>query len=154
MKINYIIIPIIVFLVSFLGGQVTGSGMDWYKTIKLPSWTPPGWVIGLVWTFIFIFAAVSIILFWNLELKPNYFYLVIGLFALNGFFNILWSYLFFGQHLIGLAVIEAFLLGLSVLALILSIWPFSISAASLLIPYCVWVFFATYLTYSVWFLNK
>lgn len=154
MRINYFIIPLIVFLVSFLGGQITGSGMEWYKNINLPSWTPPGWVIGLVWTFIFILAAISIILFWNLQSKPVYFYWIIGLFVLNGVLNILWSYLFFGQHLIGLAVIEAFVLGLSVLFLILSIWPFSKFAASLLIPYCGWTFFATYLTYSIWVLNK
>lgn len=154
MKINYFLIPLIVLLVSFLGGQITGSGMDWYKTIKLPSWTPPGWVIGLVWTFIFILCAISVILFWNLQPKPIYFYWIIGLFILNAIFNIFWSYLFFGQHLIGLAVIEAFLLGLSVLALILLIWPFSLLVASLLIPYCGWVFFATYLTYNIWLLNK
>lgn len=154
MKINYFLIPFIVFLVSSLGGQITGSGMDWYRNINLPSWTPPGWVIGLVWTFIFILGAISVILFWNLQSKPSYFYWIIGLFVLNVVLNILWSYLFFGQHLIGLAVIEAFILGLSVLALIILIWSFSRPAALLLIPYCGWVFFATYLTYGIWFLNK
>lgn len=154
MKINYLIIPCIVLLVSFLGGKITGVGMEWYKTINIPSWTPPGWVIGLVWTVIFILGAISVILFWNLQFKPNYFYWVIGLFILNVILNIFWSYLFFGQHLIGLAVIEAITLGLSVLALIILIWPLSKLSASLLIPYCGWTFFASYLTYSVWLLNK
>jgi len=154
MKINYFVISCIVLLVAFLGGQATRFGMEWYKTIDIPSWTPPGWVIGSVWNLIFILGAISVILFWNLRSKPSYFYWVIGLFVLNAILNILWSYLFFGQHLISLAVIEAFILGLSVLALILSIWPFSILAALLLIPYCGWVFFASYLTYSIWLLNK
>ncbi|MHB9020011.1 MAG: TspO/MBR family protein [Minisyncoccota bacterium] len=154
MKLNYFIIPLIVFVVSFLGGQITRSGMDWYKSINIPSWTPPGWIIGLVWTIIFIFSAVSIIIFWNSGLKPLYFNWVIGLFVLNAILNIFWSYLFFGQHLIGIAVIEAFILGLSVLVLIVLIWPFSLLSALLFMPYCGWVFFATYLTYSIWLLNK
>lgn len=154
MKINYFVIPFIIFLVSLFGGQITGSGMEWYKTINIPSWTPPGWVIGLVWTFIFILGAISVILFWNLQSKPSYFYWIIGLFILNAILNIFWSYLFFGQHLIGSAFIEAIVLGLSVLALIILIWPFSKLSASLLIPYCGWTFFASYLTYSIWLLNK
>ncbi len=154
MRLNYFIIPLVIFLASFFGGQITSSGMDWYKTIKLPSWTPPGSIIGLVWTFIFILTAISVIIFWNLQFKPGYFHWIMILFVSNAILNILWSYLFFGQHLIGLAAIEAFILGLSVLILILFIRPFSVLAASLLIPYCVWVFFAAYLTYSIWFLNK
>lgn len=154
MKLNYFIIPLLIFLVSFLGGKITSSGMGWYKTLELPTWTPLGWVIGLVWTFIFILLALSIILFWNLQFRPSNFYWIIGLFVLNAILNILWSYLFFGQHLIGLAVVEAFALGLSVLALIILIRPFSNLSALLLLPYCMWVFFATYLTYSIWLLNK
>ena len=154
MKLNYFVIPLIVFLASFFGGRITTSGMDWYRSLSLPSWTPAGWVIGLVWTFIFTLGAISVILFWNLKQKPDYFYWVIGLFILNIILNVLWSYLFFGQHLISFAVAEAFALGISVLALIILIWPFSNSAALLLAPYCGWVFFATYLTYSIWLLNK
>lgn len=154
MKLNYFIIPLIIFLVAFIGGQITGSGMEWYKNIKLPSWTPPGSVIGIVWTCIFILSAISVIIFWNLEPKPAYFKWILTLFVLNAVLNVFWSYLFFGQHLIGLAAIEAFLLGLSVLALVLLIWPLNMFSAVLLIPYGAWVFFATYLTYSVWALNK
>jgi tryptophan-rich sensory protein len=154
MKLNYFVIPLTVFLVSFLGGQLTGSGMEWYKNIKLPVWTPSGWIIGLVWTLIFLLAAISVAIFWNLKNKPSYFYPVIILFILNAILNIFWSYLFFGQHLMGWAAIEAFVLGSSVFALIILIWPFSRTSALLLTPYCGWTFFATYLTYSIWFLNK
>lgn len=154
MKLNYFIIPSIVFLASFLGSRITASGMDWYRALNIPPWTPAGWVIGLVWTFIFTLGAISVILFWNAQFRPGYFYWVIGLFILNIILNVLWSYLFFGQHLIGLAAAEAVILGLSVLSLIVLIWPFTKLSAFLLIPYCGWVFFASYLTYSIWFLNK
>jgi len=154
MKFNYLIIPLIVAAVSFFGSRITSSGMDWYKIINIPSWTPPGWVIGLVWTAIFILAAISIILFWNIQPRPNVFYWVIALFIFNAILNVLWSYLFFGQHLIGWAVIEAIALGLSVLVLIILILPINKTAAFLLTPYMCWVFFASYLTYSIWLLNK
>lgn len=154
MKLNYFVIPSIVFLASFFGSRITASGMDWYRALNIPSWTPSGWMIGLVWTFIFTLGAISVILFWNMQFRPGYFYWVIGLFILNIILNVLWSYLFFGQHLIGLAAVEAVILGLSVLSLIVLIWPFGKLSASLLIPYCGWVFFASYLTYSIWLLNK
>jgi len=154
MKINYLVIPLIVFFVSFLGGQLTSSGMDWYKTIKLPSWTPPGSVIGLVWAIIFILSAISIILIWNKLDRAGNFNWIISIFILNALLNIFWSYLFFYQGQIGFAIIEAAILALSVLALIILIWPVYKPAAILLIPYVVWVSFATFLTYSIWILNK
>ncbi|PIR66294.1 MAG: hypothetical protein COU51_04675 [Parcubacteria group bacterium CG10_big_fil_rev_8_21_14_0_10_36_14] len=68
--------------------------------------------------------------------------------------NFLWSYLFFDQHLFFLAIIEASILGFSVLILIIFIWPVSRLASILLFPYFGWVAFATYLTYAIWVLNK
>ncbi len=154
MRFNYIVIFLLVFFVSFFGGRITSGGMDWYKTIKLPSWTPDGSVIGMVWAFIFILYAISIILVWNSGNKPNNFYWIVGLFILNALLNIFWSYLFFGVHSIYLATLEAGILGVSVLGLILIIWPFNKLAGFLLIPYVSWVGFATYLTYNIWLLNK
>ena len=154
MKLNYFIIPLFTIAVAWAGSAVTAAGMAWYKTINLPGFTPPGAVIGAVWTVIFILATVAALIFWNstTSLSPK-FWLVVVLLVLNGLLNFLWSYLFFGQHLIGVAVFEAALLGLSVIALIILIWPVSRLAAILLLPYAGWVGFATYLTYSVWQLN-
>jgi len=154
MKLNYLIIPLIVLAVAWLGGQLTGSGMDWYRTIKLPSFTPPGSIIGLVWTIIFILSAISAIIFWNKTTTDNRFYWIIAIFIANAILNIAWSYLFFNQHLLGLATIEAAILDLSVIALILLLWPISKISAGLLVPYAGWAAFATYLTYLVWSLNK
>ncbi|MFA6552425.1 MAG: TspO/MBR family protein [Candidatus Paceibacterota bacterium] len=153
MKINYIFIPLITIATAWIGNYLTFGGMAWYKTINLPSWTPPGFIIGTVWTILFILAAISAIIVWNAEMPDEKLALIVIFFVVNALLNIGWSLLFFNLHLIGASVFEAGFLGLSVLALVIFIWPVSVLAAALLIPYFLWVSFATYLTYSVWIIN-
>lgn len=153
MKLNYIIIPLIVFSVALVGNLITNKGMNWYKTIELPDWTPAGSVIGAAWTIIFILEAFCILIIWNKFPRGKRFNLIFLIFIINALLNILWSYLFFGRHLLGWAVLEAGLLGLSVVLLIVLIRPISRLTSLLLFPYTIWVIFATYLTYTVWNLN-
>ena len=160
MKPNYFVIPIIVFLTATIGSYFTGAGQDWYQTINLPSFTPPGWIIGLVWTFIFILSTMSVLIFWNLPIKKSddkqmkiRFWTVILIFLINAGLNIFWSYLFFYQGLIGAAAFEAVLLSISVIALVVLIWPISRISSLLLVPYAIWVCFATFLNTFIWFLN-
>jgi len=156
MRLNYIIIPLVAFLTALSGSLLTSRAMDWYKSITKPSWTPAGSVIGTVWTILFILGTISALIVFNSALRAENigrFKWIIAIFIINAILNVGWSWLFFGQHLLGLAVAEAALLGLSVVALVILIWPVSILAASLLIPYAAWVFFATFLTYKVWSLN-
>jgi len=153
MKLNYIIIPLIVFLAAWIGGLITSAGMDWYKTINLPDFTPPGSVIGTVWTTIFILSAISALLVWNRFPRGKRLIWIFITFGVNALLNVFWSYLFFGQHLLSWAVVEAVLLGFSVILLIILIRPVVRLAAILLYPYLIWVAFATYLTYTVWSLN-
>ena len=154
MKPNYLIIPIITVLIAALGSFLTSGGMIWYKTINLPSWTPPGSFIGSVWTIIFILSTSSALIIWNSTTHNQTFWVIVSIFIVNACLNVLWSLLFFRTHLIGGAVLEAGLLGLTVITLIILIWPISKIASILLFPYAGWVAFATYLTYSVWVLNK
>jgi len=153
MKLNHIIIPLITFLTALSGSLLTSGGMDWYKTIAKPSWTPAGSVIGTVWTVLFILAAISALIVWNRLPHDNRFKWIIAIFILNAILNVGWSWLFFNQHQLGAAIFEANLLAASVVALVILIWPGSRLAASLLIPYAAWVAFATFLTYKVWSLN-
>ncbi len=153
MKLNYVIIPLIAILVAVVGSYLTSGSMVWYRTLNLPSFTPPGWFIGLVWNVIFILTTVSALIVWNTMQKHDNFHIIIGLFVVNVLLNVFWSFLFFNQHLINAAMVEAGLLGFSVFALIVLIWPFSRLAAGLLIPYAVWVCFATFLNYVIWTLN-
>jgi tryptophan-rich sensory protein len=153
MKPNYFIIPLVTVLTSLIGSSFTDPQNSWYKSLNFPSFTPPGYVIGLVWTVIFILTMISALLVWNGIVSRRKLSIIGWLFILNAVLNITWSWLFFGQHLIAPAVIEAACLGASVIVLIAFIAPISRPAAWLLAPYAIWVSFATYLTYSIWSLN-
>ncbi|MFW6282568.1 MAG: TspO/MBR family protein [Minisyncoccales bacterium] len=154
LKINYLLIPIITVLVSYTGSIFTSMGISsgWYDLINKPTWTPPGSVIGIVWTIIFILSTISALIVWNKIERNKRFWRIILLFLINAALNVFWSFLFFAQNLIGLAVLEAALLAISVYILIYLIWPRSKLAAVLLIPYALWVSFATFLNYSIWVL--
>ena len=162
MKLYYIIIPLIAIAVAGLGSLLTNTGLtpatdsvlSWYQTIQKPNWTPAGSIIGVVWTTIFILTAISALIVWTKAPRDSRLTWIAVLFLVNAAFNVLWSFLFFNQHLLAVSIFEAALLGLSVMALIILIWPISRWASILLIPYAGWVIFATYLTYSVWLLNK
>ena len=154
MKLNYFVIPIFVFLVSLSGSSITQKGMDWYKTLNLPALAPPGSVIGIVWTIIFILTAISAILFWNQKPASKNFNTIWLLFFINGLLNVYWSFLFFGQQMLFEAVLEMILLNLINLALIFLLWPENKKAAMLLLPYFIWVCFATYLAFSIFQLNS
>ncbi|MFB6225928.1 MAG: TspO/MBR family protein [Candidatus Paceibacteria bacterium] len=154
-KPNYLTIPGITLTVSVLGNFFTSAGIEsgWYDSIATPSWTPNGSVIGLVWTVIFILTTISALIIWNRYSDSKNFSYIIGLFIVNAFLNFTWSFLFFTVHFIGAAFIDAFLIAVSVAALIYLIWPRSKIAALLLAPYFLWVGFATYLNYIILVLN-
>jgi len=149
----YILIVLIVFAVSAIGGSFTGGGMEWYRTLNLPSFTPPGSVIGIVWTVIYTLGAIAASLLWRSRASIPRFNLIITLLVINAVLNTLWSLVFFTLHLLGWAIIEMTVLNLTTLALIVLTWQHQRIAAILLLPYFAWVSFATYLAYTIWRLN-
>lgn len=151
-KTNYIVIFSITIIVAVVGSWLTAMGMGWYNNLNLPSIAPAGSFIGLVWTVIFILSTASAILFWNSP-RGKDFKIIIGLFILNAFLNVLWSFLFFALHLFWWAIAEMILLNLVNLLLIALLWKYNRKSAILLVPYFLWVSFATYLAYSVASLN-
>lgn len=153
MKYNYILIPLFILAISYFGGTVTSQNMSWYKTLALPSIAPPGSFIGLVWSVIYILAAISAILFWNNKDVQEHQKTVKFLFGLNGLLNLAWSYIFFGQGLLGWAIVEMTILNLTTLSLIVLMWKKNNKSALLLLPYLGWVSFATYLAFLIWQLN-
>lgn len=152
-KPNYIIIPLIALFTDVVGSMFTATGLDWYKTINIPPWTPPGYVIGSVWITIFILTSISAIIVWNNFERNEQFKLIIGLFIANVFLNVFWSYLFFYNHLIQLALIEMIVLLLIVFLKVFYIYSQSKLASSLLLPYIIWLSFATFLTFNIYNLN-
>lgn len=152
--LGYILIPLVTLIVAVGGSFLTDAGMPWYDALTLPPWTPDGSVIGIVWTVIYILATVSALLVWHRHRNHRRLPVIMAAFALNATLNLLWSAVFFRWHLIGLAAVEAGILGCSVLLLIVLIWPLSRLAPALLVPYALWVSFATYLNASIWLLNR
>jgi tryptophan-rich sensory protein len=151
-KANYFSIVLLVLVVAAVGSLLTSMGLGWYAGLRLPSIAPAGSFIGLVWTIIFILSAVAIILFWNAPRRKN-FQLIVGLFLLNGLLNVGWSLVFFTWHQLWWALPEMLLLNLTNLALIYYLWRYERRSALLLVPYFLWVSFATYLAYRIATLN-
>ena len=149
-----IVIAGFVVLVAFIGGRATEMGMDWYRQLALPEFTPPGSVIGMVWTFIYLLGAIAAFLIWQTKDSSNSFKLLVGLLIANGLLNAMWSWLFFAYQQIGLAIVEMLLLNLTTLAIICLSWSRQKLASLLLAPYFLWVTFATYLAYTIWQLNR
>ncbi|MDD4995606.1 MAG: tryptophan-rich sensory protein [Patescibacteria group bacterium] len=152
-KPNYIIIPLVTFAIGWLGSYFTGMGMDWYDTLKLPAFAPPGWVIGAAWTVIYILSTISLLIAWNKFPHDAGFRMIAVLFIINGFLNAFWCVLWFAWHLMGLAILEMIFLEATVIAIMIMEWPRSRAAAWLMLPYAGWVAFATFLAINVWRLN-
>ena len=158
-KKYYFLIPLVTIITALSGSLVTTNNLDWYYTsLNLPYWTPSGSVIGTAWTIIYILTTLSAIIvylkiFRSKKLKSKRYPITVAFLA-NAFLNYYWTYLFFGQHLIGVSLLEIILLAVSIAVLIYLIEPISRLSSILLAPYLAWVTFATYLTYLIYTLNR
>jgi len=141
-----------VFFVGALGTTMTELG-PWYQNLDFPAWKPPDVLFGPAWTLIFALVALLAYFGWINASSRREREWLIGLFSLNGFLNVLWSFLFFRLQRPDLALIEVFGLWLSILVLIVFLWRFSRRAAWLLVPYIAWVTLAAALNWSVVELN-
>ncbi len=153
MRLNYLLIPLFVIITASAASYFADTGMQWYKTIQLPSWTPSNTIMVYAWSAIFILAALSILLIWNRKHDEKKFGLIISQFILNALLVVGWNILFFNYQQIGLSFLNAVVLVTNIIFLIVIIWPLYRLAAFLLIPYSVWVLFATALTLNVWIIN-
>lgn len=138
--------------VAAVGGALTRLD-SWYDRLRRPRLQPPDWAFGPAWTLILALAAASAIIAWRAAPDEGARTLVIALFALNGALNVLWNVLFFTLKRPDWALAEVVTLWLSILAPILAFQPFSPAAALLLVPYLLWVGFASYLNLGIVRLN-
>lgn len=139
-------------VVAGLGAAMTDIS-PWYRSLALPAWQPPDWLFGPVWTVVFATTALSGYLAWRSAPNRGTREWIIGLFALNGFLNILWSALFFRLQRPDLALAEVAVLWASILLLLLTLRRVSRRASWLLAPYLAWVSFAAVLNWAVVRLN-
>jgi len=141
-------------LICFAAATMGGLFMpgEWYASLKKPSWNPPGWVFGPVWTALYTMMAVAAWLVWRhggwaAQRRP------LGLFLAQLVLNAAWTPLFFGLHWPGVAFFEIVLLWLAIAATIAAFRPVSRAAMGLLMPYLAWVSFAAALNFTLWRLN-
>ena len=140
--------------VAALGGLFTaGAVQDWYPTLAKPTWNPPSWVFGPVWTLLYGMMAVAVWLVW-LKRGSKSVTMPIALFAVQLLLNAVWSPLFFGLHRLDIAFVDIVLLWLALAA---ALWLFlkrRRAAGLLLVPYLLWVSFAAALNFAIWSLNR
>ena len=150
-----LILSIIICQMAGVIGSIftAGSVTSWYPTLVKPSFSPPGFYIGLIWIVLFTLMGISLFLIWRETPSNPAARIALYFFAVQLIVNVLWSVAFFGMRspISGLVVI-AFLWVL-ILITIIKFWPINRTAALLLIPYIVWVSIAAYLNFSLWRLN-
>ena len=151
-----LIISIIICLAAgFIGTIFTNPSIPtWYESLKKPSFNPPAWLFSPVWTALFIIMGISLFLVWQKGLNYNGVKIALIVFGIQLILNILWSILFFGLRSPLTAFIEIIILWILILMTILIFYPISKTAALLLLPYILWVSFASILNFSLWQLNR
>ncbi len=139
--------------VGGLGSIVTAKSVrSWYPKLRKPAGTPPAWVFGPVWTTLYALMAVSAWLVWREHGWGARFALMIFFAQLA--LNLAWSGIFFGSRMIGLAFAAIATLWLAIVFnMVLFNWLQPISSM-LLLPYLLWVTYASYLNFGIWRLNR
>ncbi|MBN2135300.1 MAG: tryptophan-rich sensory protein [Acidobacteria bacterium] len=152
--VKLIVSIIICQLAGVIGSFFTISSVNsWYAGINKPSFTPPSGVFGPVWISFFILMGISLFLVWRKGLQADYVKTALIIFGIHLVLNTLWSIMFFGLKSPLLGLIEIVILWFAIVLTAFFFWKVSRPAALLLIPYFLWVSFATFLTYSIWRLN-
>lgn len=141
-------------LVGGISGFFTASSVGgWYQTINKPSWNPPNWIFGPVWTTLYVMMGIALFLVWKQQGSSSQKNTAIILFAVQLAFNFCWSLIFFKWHQPGWALAEIIVMWLLILLTIFAFAKVNTVAAWLLVPYISWVSFATLLNYTIWKLN-
>lgn len=143
------------WLLLTFGAAATGAFVStggWYDSLLKPSWNPPSWVFGPVWTLLYAMMAVAAWLVWQrggwrAQRRP------LGLYLIQWALNAAWTPVFFGLHRPDLAFAAIALLSVAILATLAAFWKARRAAALLLVPYALWVGFATALNFAIWRLN-
>lgn len=119
----------------------------WYALLNKPSFSPPNWLFGPVWTILYTLIGISLYLIWTNK-KGS-----LKLFFFHLFLNAIWSPIFFGAKNLGLAFIVILVMDVTLIVIIKNFYKVNKVAGLILIPYLVWISFASLLNFSIWRLN-
>lgn len=144
----------ICFLPGIIGGFFTANNLyPWFSLLTKPSFNPPSWIFSPVWTVLYTLMGIALFLVLKAD---NFKYKVRGIvfFTIQLVLNGLWSIVFFGLHQLLLAFVVIIALLVFIILSIIEFYKFSKPAAYILIPYLIWVSFASVLNLSLYLLNR
>jgi len=129
------------------------SVKTWYPTLTKPAFNPPDWIFAPVWTTLYILIGISAYLVWQKRKEILHFPRTIAIYLMQLVLNLMWSFIFFYAHQIGVALVEIVLLLVIVIINARVFYKVDKTAGLLFVPYILWVGFATLLTASIFSLN-
>ena len=145
---------LITFAAAGIGSLFTAQSVSsWYQLLEKPSWTPPDWLFGPVWTVLYLSMAVSAWLVWNRRADTTTARLLV-LYFIQLALNTTWSILFFGLKQPGWAMVDIVLLWICIGLFVVASWRESRAASILFIPYWAWVSYAATLNGGIWLMNS
>lgn len=155
MKKSVAYFVLVSLMAGAIGGYFTADAVKWwYPSLIKPWFTPPSIVFGPVWTILYILMGLSGSLAWE-KAKKEYDRISVGvLFHLQLILNIAWSFFFFWFQRPDVAMTVILALWCAIMSCVITFAKYSSKASNLLLPYLLWVSFASLLNYSVWQLNK
>jgi translocator protein len=154
--IPFVVFGLLTALVAFLGGLISSSttDSDWYRELDKPSFNPPGWVFGPVWTALYAMMALAAGLVWRKGSQRRDVRFATVLFGVQLVLNWLWTFLFFGLRSPLSALFEIVALWLAIIAWHQSAARIDGRTRWLILPYVAWVSFAAVLNASIWWMNR
>jgi translocator protein len=151
--LGLVIFLVICFAAAGIGGAVTTPKIgSWYATLAKPSWNPPNWVFGPIWSALYFCMAVAAWLAWR-QGGAEQARVPLALFGVQLVLNVLWSCIFFGLEMPGFAFVEVLPFWAMIAATMVAFWRRSMVAGLLFVPYLAWVSFASMLNFTIWRLN-
>jgi benzodiazapine receptor len=152
--VPFVICLVIPLAIGALGSLLTMESVKtWYTTLNKPSFNPPNEIFGPVWSTLYILMGISSYLVWKERKSFSGYNWAVALYFSQLILNLMWSFLFFYQHQIGLALVEIIILLIAIISTAVVFYKVNKAAGLLFIPYILWVSFASYLTYSIFILN-
>jgi translocator protein len=138
---------LVAFAAAAVGAIASVEAASFYAQLSKPPWAPPAWLFGPVWSVLYTLMGIAAWLVWRSAASKK---VALGWFVAQLAANALWSWLFFAWHRGALAAVEVLALLALIVCTAVAFWRISRLAAALLIPYMLWVGFASLLTWSIW----
>ena len=148
--LSLVIILVVTFIAPMIGSYATATFKEpWYSEIVLPSFNPPSWVFAPVWTILYLLMSIAIWKIWKNSFDTK----ILKIYFSHLFFNSIWSIIFFGFHLIGLALLNLMIILIFIIVLMKKYFKRDKISFCLMLPYLFWSIYAFILNLYIFKLN-